>query len=200
MNNKYEELIDELSDKELLKHLYMTQVILGVLSIVMGYFLFDSLKPFLDLFDWNDPFIWWVGIPAGLLIVCIDAMFMKFLPSSYYDDGGLNEKLFSKRKGWEILFISVIVATSEEILFRGIIQTHFGLIVSSVIFAVIHYRYLFNWFLFLNITLLSFFIGVIYEWTGNLLVTIAMHFVIDALLGFIIKRKERIREESERNE
>lgn len=200
MKNKYEELIDELSDKELLKHLYMTQVILVVLSVVIGYFLFDSLKSFLELFDWKDPFIWWVGVPAGLLIVCIDATFMKFMPSSYYDDGGLNEKLFSNRKGWEILFIAAIVATSEEILFRGVIQTHFGLIVSSIIFAVIHYRYLFNWFLFLNITLLSFFIGVIYEWTGNLLVTIAMHFVIDALLGFIIKRKERIREERERNE
>ncbi|MCM3599744.1 CPBP family intramembrane metalloprotease [Robertmurraya korlensis] len=200
MNNKYAELIDELSDKELLKHLYMTQVILVVLSLVIGYFLFDSWKSFLGLFDWNDPFIWWVGVPAGFLIVCVDAMFMKFLPSSYYDDGGLNEKLFSNRKGWEILFIAAIVATSEEILFRGIIQTHFGLIVSSIIFAVIHYRYLFNWFLFLNIILLSFFIGVIYEWTGNLLVTIMMHFVIDALLGFMIKRKERIREERERNE
>jgi hypothetical protein len=200
MKSKYEELIDELSDKELLKHLYMTQVILGVLSIIIGSLLFDSLTSFLEHLDWNDPLIWWVGAPAGLLIVCIDALFMKFLPSSYYDDGGLNEKLFSKRKGWEILFIAAIVSTCEEILFRGVIQTHFGLIVSSLIFAVIHYRYLFNWFLFLNIILLSFLIGVIYEWTGNLLVTIVMHFVIDALLGFIIKRKERIREERERNE
>lgn len=200
MNKNYKELIDELSDKELLKHLYMTQVILVVLSLGIGYFLFDSLKSFLELFDWNDPFIWVIGVPAGLLIVCMDLIFMKFLPSSYFDDGGLNEKLFSNRKGWEILFIAAIVAISEEVLFRGIIQTHFGLIVSSVIFAVIHYRYLFNWFLFLNIILLSFFIGVIYEWTGNLLVTIAMHFVIDALLGFIIKRKERLREERERNE
>ncbi len=200
MKSKYEELIEELSDKELLKHLYLTQVILVVISIIIGSLLFDSLKSFLELFDWNDSFIWLVGVPAGLLIVCIDALFMKFLPSSYYDDGGLNEKLFSKRKGWEILFIAAIVATCEEILFRGIIQTHFGLVISSIIFALIHYRYLFNWFLFLNITLLSFLIGVIYEWTENLLVTIAMHFVIDSLLGFIIKRKERIREERERNE
>jgi uncharacterized protein len=191
MKNKYEELIDELSDQELVKHLYITQILLIVLSIGIGWFLFDHMKSFLDLFHWKDPYIWLVGVPAGLLIVCIDVLFMKYLPSSYYDDGGLNEKLFSKRKGWEILFIAAIVAASEEILFRGVIQTHFGLITSSVIFALIHYRYLFNWFLFLNITLLSFFIGVIYEWTGNLLVTIVMHFIIDALLGFIIKRKKR---------
>jgi membrane protease YdiL (CAAX protease family) len=191
MKNKYEELIDEISDQELVKHLYITQVLLVVLSIIIGWFLFDHMESFLDLFHWKDPYIWLVGVPAGLLVVCIDVLFMKYLPSSYYDDGGLNEKLFSKRKGWEIIFIAAIVSASEEILFRGVIQTHFGLIISSVIFALIHYRYLFNWFLFLNITLLSFFIGVIYEWTGNLLVTIVMHFIIDALLGFIIKRKKR---------
>jgi uncharacterized protein len=191
MKNKYKDILEELSDKELVKHLYMTQLILAIISTVLGWFLFDGLESFLQLFKWTDPYIWWIGVPAGLLVVCMDLLFMKYLPHSYYDDGGLNEKLFSSRSGWEIIFISLIVATSEEILFRGILQTHVGLIASSIIFALIHYRYLFNWFLFVNITLLSFLIGVIYEWTGNLLVTITMHFIIDALLGFVIKRKER---------
>lgn len=191
MRNKYIDILEELSDKELVKHLYMTQLLLTIISAVMGWFLFDRLESFLQLFNWTDPYIWWIGVPAGILVVCLDLLFMKYLPSSYYDDGGLNEKLFSSRTGWEIILISVIVAVSEEILFRGIIQTHFGLIASSIIFALIHYRYLFNWFLFVNITLLSFFIGMIYEWTGNLLVTITMHFIIDALLGFVIKRKKR---------
>ena len=191
MKNKYKEIIDELSDKELVKHLYLTQLLLIIISSALGWFLFDTLESFLQLFDWKDPYIWFIGVPAGLLVVCMDLLFMKYLPSSYYDDGGLNEKLFSNRTGWEIIFISLIVAASEEILFRGILQTHFGLIASSIIFALIHYRYLFNWFLFVNITLLSFLIGVIYEWTENLLVTIVMHFIIDALLGFVIKRKKR---------
>ena len=85
------------------------------------------------------------------------------------------------------MLIAALVAISEEILFRGVIQTNTGLIISSIIFAVVHYRYLFNWFLFTNIILLSFLIGYIYLVTNNLVVTIVMHFFIDFILGLIIK-------------
>jgi uncharacterized protein len=82
-------------------------------------------------------------------------------------------------------------------LFRGIIQTKVGLILASIIFAIIHYRYLFNWFLFINIVILSFFIGLIFDWTDNLAVTIIMHFVIDFLLGVYIKIKRPSRRDEE---
>ncbi|MEH7255142.1 CPBP family intramembrane glutamic endopeptidase, partial [Neobacillus niacini] len=76
--------------------------------------------------------------------------------------------------------------------FRGVIQTKVGLILASLIFAIIHYRYLFNWFLFSNIVILSFLIGFIYDWTNNLAVTMIMHFTIDFLLGLYIKSKNPI--------
>lgn len=193
MKKKYEDIINELTDKELLTHLFITQALLLIISFILGWFLFEHPASFLDLIKWNDSSIWMIGIPAGGIVVLIDLVLMKTLPSSYYDDGGLNERLFSQRSVWQILFIAAIVAVSEEILFRGVIQTHFGLIVSSLIFSLIHYRYLFNWFLFLNITLLSFLVGAVYEWTENLLVTIVMHFVIDALLGLAIKQKREAR-------
>ncbi|MEH6908254.1 CPBP family intramembrane glutamic endopeptidase, partial [Neobacillus drentensis] len=132
-----------------------------------------------------------------IAVVLADILLMKSLPSSYYDDGGLNERIFKKRNIFHILFIALFVAFSEELLFRGIIQTKLGLILASIIFAIIHYRYLFNWFLFVNIVVLSFFIGLIFEWTGNLAVTIAMHFVIDFLLGVYIKFRRPFREDDQ---
>ena len=187
MKNRYKETINGLTDKELLFHLFATQILLLTISSILGIILFDSINDFKKIFIWNDINIFTIGLVAALAVVAVDFLVMKYLPPSYYDDGGLNERVFKNKTVFQIAFIAAVVAISEEILFRGIIQTSTGLIVSSLIFAVIHYRYLFNWFLFLNIILLSFLIGYIYMLTSNLLVTIVMHFFIDFLLGLIIK-------------
>jgi uncharacterized protein len=189
--DQYFALIKELSDKQLLLQLYLTQALLFIISLIAGVLLFESNSSFFQLFNWRDPKIITVGGGLGIGIVILDLFLSKRLPSSYYDDGGLNEKIFQKRSVIQIAFIALVVAFSEELMFRGVIQTHFGLVISSILFALIHYRYLFNWFLFLNITLLSFLIGVIYARTENLLVTIVMHFVIDFLLGMVIREKYR---------
>jgi uncharacterized protein len=188
MKKKYNELIASLTDKELLKHLYLTQVILLVISFILGLFLFDHFS-YLKSFNLMDRNIIAIGIPAGVAVVILDIILMRILPSSFYDDGGLNERIFRNKSILHILFIAAFVAFSEELLFRGIIQTKVGLLLASIIFAIIHYRYLFNWFLFLNIIVLSFLIGSIYAFTNNLVVTIFMHFVIDFLLGIYIKFK-----------
>ncbi|WP_210365681.1 CPBP family intramembrane glutamic endopeptidase [Bacillus sp. REN3] len=189
MKDRYKETIDGLTDKELLFHLFATQILLLAISIILSWFLFDRFAELKNIFTWPDFQILTVGVVAGAAVVLADVVMMKFLPSSYYDDGGLNERIFQGRTIPQIAIIAAVVAFSEELLFRGIIQTTFGLIISSIIFAIVHYRYLFNWFLFLNIVLLSFLIGFIYMQTNNLLVTITMHFVIDFLLGLIIKSR-----------
>ncbi|EKN69637.1 CAAX amino terminal protease family protein [Neobacillus bataviensis LMG 21833] len=186
MKQKYHELIAGLTDKELLSHLYVTQIILVGISFILGFLLFDHFS-YLDQIQLDDLNIVTIGIPAGVAVVITDLVLMNLLPPSYYDDGGLNERIFKNKSVFHIFVIAFFVAFSEELLFRGIIQTKVGLILASIIFAIIHYRYLFNWFLFINIVLLSFVIGMIYEWTGNLAVTIIMHFLIDFLLGLYIK-------------
>jgi uncharacterized protein len=186
MKNKYNELIKGLTDRELLFHLYMTQIILLVITIVLGILLFDQFS-FMKAIDFSDMRILLIGVPAGVAIVILDILLMKWLPSSYYDDGGLNNRIFRNRSILHIAWIAAVVAISEELLFRGVIQTKVGLILASLIFAIIHYRYLFNWFLFTNIVILSFFIGYMYEWSNNLALTMVMHFTIDFLLGIYIK-------------
>lgn len=191
MKKKYHELIASLTDRELLHHLYLTQIILLVISLILGFLLFDHFS-YLNTLDLRDNNILLIGIPAGVAVVVIDILLMRTLPSSFYDDGGLNERIFKNKSIIHILLIAAIVAFSEELLFRGIIQTKVGLLMASVIFAIIHYRYLFNWFLFLNIVVLSFLIGIIYDYTNNLAVTMMMHFVIDFLLGVYIKYRRSL--------
>lgn len=198
--DQYRELINGLSDKELSFHLLLTQFLLLAVSFILGVFLFDGFTDFRELFNWNDPLIWQVGTLAGISVVILDLTLMKFLPPSVYDDGGLNERIFRNKNIFQIFIITAFVAVSEEILFRGIIQTHTGLIISSVVFALVHYRYLFNWFLFLNIIFLSFVIGYIYMKTGNLAVTIIMHFIIDFLLGLTISIRNKQEQEGIMNE
>jgi membrane protease YdiL (CAAX protease family) len=188
MKNNYNEMINELTDKELIRHLYLTQIILLVLSLGLSLFLFKGFTYWQQM-NWIDVQIVTIGMSAGLMVVIIDYLFTKWLPSSYYDDGGLNERIFRHQSILHIFFISLFVAFSEEMLFRGIIQTKLGLILACILFAAVHYRYLFNWFLFINIIFLSFLIGFIFAWTNNLAVTIVMHFIIDFLSGIQIKWK-----------
>ncbi|WP_045517377.1 CPBP family intramembrane glutamic endopeptidase [Neobacillus niacini] len=191
MKNKYNELIKGLTDRELLSHLYMTQVILLVITLVLGILLFDHFS-FLQTIDFSDVRVLLIGVPAGATVVIVDIILMKLLPQSFYDDGGLNERIFKNRSVIHIAWIAAFVAFSEELLFRGVIQTKVGLIIASLIFAIIHYRYLFNWFLFSNIVILSFLIGSVYEWSNNLALTMIMHFTIDFLLGLYLKYRHTI--------
>ncbi|RFU65570.1 CPBP family intramembrane glutamic endopeptidase [Peribacillus glennii] len=187
MKNKQAEIIKQLTDKELHMNLFLTHIILLMLSAVLGIFLFDNQSQFFKLFRFQYWNILFIGGSAAAIVILFDLLAMKLLPESYQDDGGVNERIFKSLSYPMIFLVALSVAISEEILFRGVIQTHLGLFWSSLIFAVVHFRYLFNWFLFLNITVLSFFIGLIFELTDNLLVTVFAHFLIDFILGIIVK-------------
>lgn len=187
--NRQSELIKQMSDKELVLNVYVTQLLILIVSFILGYFLFDSITDLFALVDWFDKRILYIGGSAGLAVVILDVIMMKILPARLFDDGGINERIFKSLSTIHIFILTAVIAICEELLFRGIIQTHFGLIVASIIFALVHIRYLHNRFLFINIVVLSFLIGVIFLVTGNLLITIFMHFIIDLILGLIIKHQ-----------
>ena len=183
MKNKQAELLKNISDETLILNVWLTQAIVIFAAFLLGLFWFDDWASFWRLFQFEDWRILTIGITAGIAIVLLDLLMMKWLPASFYDDGGINQRIFQSISIPHVILLSLAVAVCEELLFRGVIQTNTNLWVASLIFALVHYRYLFNLFLFCNVTLLSFFIGFIYDQTGNLLVTITAHFIIDCLLG-----------------
>jgi len=185
------EIIAQLSKKELTFHLIATQIVLLTISIILGIFFIKDISSFFNLFR-LDSSIYVIGISNGILVVILDLFLMKVLPERYYDDGGINEKIFQNRSIMEIIGLTLLIAICEEILFRGIIQNQFGIIAGSIIFALVHIRYWGHWFLIINIIILSFWIGFVYEFSNHhLLTTITMHFIIDLLLGIAIKLRKK---------
>ncbi|RIW28000.1 CPBP family intramembrane metalloprotease [Bacillus salacetis] len=193
MRQNQREIIKQISDRELTFHLYATQMVLLTISIILGIFLYDDISSFLKQFVWDRQILTY-GVGSGIVIAALDLLFMKVLPKKYYDDGGINERIFRDRSVFQIGVLTAVIAFCEEMLFRGVIQHHIGFLAGTIIFAVVHIRYWGNWFLILNILILSVWIGLVYEWTANLGVTMAMHFFIDFLLGLAIKYQAENRE------
>lgn len=191
MKNKQAEMIKHISDEVLLVNVFITQGLVLLVAIILGFLLFDDFSEVTSLFQWQDWNILILGGSFGLGIVVYDLVLMKIFPSSYFDDGGINERLFRKLSYSKMFLVTLAIAVCEELLFRGVIQQHTNVWIASLIFALVHYRYLFNPFLFFNVTLLSLCIGFLYEHTANLYVTITAHFIIDFLLGVYIKIQYR---------
>lgn len=191
MKNKQAEMIKHISDEVLLVNVFITQGLVLFVAIILGFLLFDDFSEVTSLFQWQDWNILILGGSFGLGIVVYDLVLMKIFPSSYFDDGGINERLFRKLSYSKMFLVTLAIAVCEELLFRGVIQQHTNVWIASLIFALVHYRYLFNPFLFFNVTLLSLCIGFLYEHTANLYVTITAHFIIDFLLGVYIKIQYR---------
>ncbi|KGP93164.1 membrane protein [Pontibacillus chungwhensis BH030062] len=181
------DLIKKMTDRQVVTQLYITQIFILVLSLVSSWFLFDSVKDWYNLFAWDMKGILYYGGSAAVLILSIDILLMTVMPKRFYDDGGINEKVFRNLPVIEIMGLTFFVAFAEEMLFRGVIQTEYGYLAASISFALVHIRYLTKPVLFISVIAISFYIGWMYEITNNLWVTIFAHFMIDLVLGVMIR-------------
>lgn len=101
-----------------------------------------------------------------------------------------------------IVFVAVLAAVGEELLFRGMAQRLLikwfrspwaGIIVSAVLFSAFHLQF----YGFLPRLLLGIFLGAMYWYSGSLWVAILGHFVYDALqIVMVYYRPEMLNEES----
>lgn len=189
---KQSDIIKQLTDKELKQQLILSQCIIIIIAITLSFFLFDSFLDWFTYFQWDLKEILIYGVIPGLIIVGIDLIIIYLVPKEYYDDGGINIRIFRNQSVFYIFSLSLIVAVSEEMLFRGVIQTTFGYVVASLIFALLHVRYLRKPVLFISVLLTSFYIGYLYMITANLVVTITTHFIVDFLLGLMIRFKKEV--------
>lgn len=180
-------MIQQLSDREIVIQLYATQLLILAVSAVIGFFFFTDIHDFLKLWHIRDDNIIWYGVTLAVLVIFADLAVMKWCPSHLYDDGGINVLIFKNRPVLHILFLTLLISFSEEILFRGVLQTHIGLWAASFIFTVLHFRYMAKWLLFMMVAGISLLLGLIYECTGNLFVPVTAHFIIDAVFACQIR-------------
>ena len=186
---KQEDIIKQMTDKELKHQLLISQSIFFLLSITLSFFLFDHLFDWFHLFSIDFTEIILYGVVTGIVLVILEIVIDLKVPKKLVDDGGINERVFKNQSIPTIFIIALVVAISEEFLFRGVIQVTFGYVFASSLFVVVHIRYLKKPLLLISIIITSFLIGFLFEVTQNLLVTIAFHFIVDFLLGIYIKVK-----------
>lgn len=176
---------DQLTNRLLLINLYFTQGLTLVIGII--WIFFQKRNP-IELFSWqtNGNFVaWGLGL-AGVMLI-IDFLVSRIMPEDAMDDGGINHMLFGDRPVWHIICIAAMVAICEELLFRGAIQTSIGPYWTSILFAVIHIRYLKHWIPTGWVFLSSYGLGFIYIHSGTIWAPILCHFVIDLVSGLVIR-------------
>ncbi|SDM78193.1 hypothetical protein SAMN04488137_1904 [Fictibacillus solisalsi] len=177
-------LIRQMSDKELRLNIYVSQgVFLAAGTLIM---LFTGFH--LERLRWEMFPVLVLGLGTALAVVLANLLLHLFLPERMLDDGGINERIFRKVPIWHIAFLTAVISIAEEWLFRGAIQPLLGLSLTSLLFAVLHVRYIKKPVLFIAAVLLSFLLGYLYEKTNNLIVPMTAHFFIDFLLGLLISK------------
>ncbi|MCD9021239.1 type II CAAX endopeptidase family protein [Cohnella silvisoli] len=177
--------VDQLNDKMLLANLYVTQALTLIIGI--AWVLFQGRNPFslLKLPQSNDFALWGAGL--AIVVLLFDLGISRFVPEEASDDGGVNDRIFSTRAIWHIAVISLVVSLCEEILFRGAIQYAIGPYWTSIIFAAIHVRYLRHWIPTGLVFSISYGLGWIMIHTGTLWAPILAHFLVDLVMGCIIR-------------
>lgn len=84
--------------------------------------------------------------------------------------------IFDNMRLMDFVILSLLAGIGEELLFRGILQVKFGIIVASIIFGLMHsvsFAYV------VAAIVMGFYIGGIYYGSGSLLVPIQIHFIYD---------------------
>lgn len=104
--------------------------------------------------------------------------------------------LFSNAKSVDFVFMSVMAGLGEEVLFRAFLLHHAsawlgvpaGLLLSSLLFGLVH-AISFAYILFA--TALGLALGMLYLWSGNLVVPIVAHGVYDVLaLWYLVRLRQ----------
>jgi membrane protease YdiL (CAAX protease family) len=177
--------VDQLNDKMLLANLYLTQALTLIIGISWVLFQGRNPLPLLKLPQSGQFALWGAGL--AVLVLVFDLGISRFVPEDASDDGGVNERIFGSRAIWHIIVISLVVSLCEEILFRGAIQYAIGPYWTSILFAAIHVRYLRHWIPTGLVFSISYGLGWIMIHTGTLWAPILAHFLVDFVMGCIIR-------------
>ena len=126
----------------------------------------------------------WMGILGGLgiafIVIVVDILCERYFDWAREFSSGIRG-LVGKLSSGDILLFSLLSGVGEELLFRGVFLPLWGLVVSSVLFGIVHWggvrEKMWIWPIFSGI--LGFGFGILTLWSGSLLGAIVGHFTIN---------------------
>lgn len=157
---------------------------LGLLALVLA--LLFGLQPWLQ-FDLAFS-QWLIGLvatlPMVLGLVALGLVRAKWVEELQRFMREVVVPMFAGARWWMLMLVALAAGIGEELLFRGVIQAGlghwigpgFGLVAASLLFGLVHAM---SRAYFLLATLAGLYLGLLYLWTGNLLVVILVHFLYD---------------------
>ena len=177
-----------LSDRALLANLYATQGLMLLLACILLIFQGDRARTMLA--SPPGPEAWFWGCAFAAAALSANVLLERFVPEEAANDA-LAEKIFRRLPLWHIALLCLIIAISEELLFRGAIQHWLGPYWTSIVFALLHVRYLNHWLLTGFVFCVSYGFGWLAVHTGPLWTPIAAHFLFDFAAGSIIRYRRQ---------
>jgi membrane protease YdiL (CAAX protease family) len=177
--------MSKLDDKTLLLNVYLTQALTLLIALGLFWVQGQGVLEALRMPDRLEPWLW--GIGFAMVVLAVDGLISRWIPEDVADDGGINDMLFRSRPLWHIAVLSFVVAVCEELLFRGAVQHWLGPYWTSILFAAVHVRYLKHWLMTGLVFSISYGLGWIAIRTGTLWTPIIAHFMIDFIMGAIIR-------------
>ena len=148
-----------------------------------------------DAFPLGDsvPFSLASGTATACGTVALSIFFYRLLPVLRRLSDELAPLLVDSAKGRYLVLVSVFSGVGEEAFFRGALQPVLGLVLTSLLFGVLHVgpdrRYL-VWSLWAVAA--GFLFGFLYEWTGGLLAPMNAHVLHNAATLLLWRRSRTL--------
>ncbi|WP_059103505.1 CPBP family intramembrane glutamic endopeptidase [Shouchella shacheensis] len=188
------EQLNEMSDKDVYVSVYLSQLFLLALGLGLSFVFFSGPKELLASFSHQPSQALVLGFLFALVVVFVNLLLYRWVPRRHVDDGGVNERVCQNMSVWHMCFFCFFVSVTEEWLFRAVLQTALGLPLASLLFALVHFRYVKKPILLVYVLSLSIALGLFFEATSNLGAVITAHFFINFLFGLILKKRGRFHE------
>ena len=179
--------MNEIPKKILLLNVVLSQAIIVGIGILLIFAVFEN-RDLTELFSVRIDFfsIFVVILGSGLLIL-LQLLFHKFLAHEKLFDE-INMVLMERFSLKELFWIFLGGSIAEEFLFRGIIQTEFGILIASIVFTITHFRYHNKLYIIAEVFLMGLLLGLIYTLTKMLWVPIVCHLTVNFATAFLLKK------------
>lgn len=129
-----------------------------------------------------------IGVGVGLAVVGISWVLSK-KNKAFQELLEKFQSLLGPLSLTEIFFIAVFSSLAEEFFFRGLVQAKLGIVFASLLFGGLHTgpgkKYI-PWTIFAVV--MGFILGGLYEWSGNLMLPVVVHFVVNFLNLFLMQK------------
>ena len=100
--------LDQIDDRTLYLNLVLTQGILLVIGLLLYYVFLKEKKPLGHLFHLEDLNVAIMsGVSLAAVTIGVDLILMCWAPKGYFDDGGINERIFKNLAWWQIFVLAL---------------------------------------------------------------------------------------------